>query len=466
MEHHHRHKVGSRQGIWETIEDVWARVQAAMATARTWWSQRRGRAIAPVTDLPVDDAAAVEVLEVERQAIVEAIEVQRQAVEDSQQRVLVDEVRVADLERAIAQESARAQGDEGDQIAAAKASLAAAEQELCVAVENRIACAAPLEVAEATSDLGRPKNNRAVKRSGKDEQAGFTDQAKRTRKRSRTNAVLLEDEASAPVPWLAEQAIAGERMAPRGSFVVPLHPHAPHARVVGALGRLAGIDYESPAAVGQVTAVLMAQAVPAKARGGRWHHVGHGVLSKPNDGKGAVQAWRPDEAMRAARHYLVGIGADPDRHDVLVVLHQQVVQKGDRRKVEEAVHVLWSRRRDDGLIHDCEHQFVADAVGRARWDEAAGIDVGRLGAPEGKSKPVRDGFDALRKRRLCARYRSVDGKDQADCVIPLQGPEHRARLALEGAPDPGSIAGTWTSKPCYRTAVEVRRIAHHLLWGD
>lgn len=463
---YHRHKAASRQGIWETIEEAWTRVRAAMATARTWWSQRRGRAIAPVTDLPVDDAAAVEVLEVERQAIVEAIVAQKQAVEDGQRRVSEDVVRVADLERAIAQERDRAQGGGEDQIAAAKASLASAEEALGVAVENRIACVVPLEAAEAASELGRPKSNRAFKRSGKDEQAGYSEQAKRTRKRSRTNGCLLEEEASAPVPWITEQAIAGERMAPRGSFVVPLQPHAPHARVVGALGRLVGVDYESPAAVAQVTAVLMAQAVPAKARGGRWHHVGHGVLSKPNDGKAAVQAWRSDEAMRAARHYLVGIGADPDRHDVVVVLHQQVVQKGDKRKVEEAVHVLWSRRRDDGLIHDCEHQFVADAVGRARWDEAAGIDVSRLGAPEGKSKPVRDGFDALRKRRLCARYRSVDDADRADSVIPLQGPEHRARLALEGAPDPGSIAGTWTSKPCYRTVVDVRRIVHHLLRGD
>ena len=103
-----------------------------------------------------------------------------------------------------------------------------------------------------------------------------------------------------------------------------------------------------------------------------------GVLSKPNDGTVAVQRWTDQTAMRAARQYLVGQGADPDRHDVVVFVHSQQVQRKDgSTKVEEAVHILWSRNRDDGLLHDNDHAFVSAAVARARYDVYAGIDPAR-----------------------------------------------------------------------------------------
>ena len=50
--------------------------------------------------------------------------------------------------------------------------------------------------------------------------------------------------------------------------------------------------------------------------------------------------------------------------------------------------------------------------------------------------------------------------------IPLQGKEHARRLGAEGHPEPGDIAGTWTPKPCYRSADMIRRILNHLMSGD
>jgi hypothetical protein len=242
---------------------------------------------------------------------------------------------------------------------------------------------------------------------------------------------------------------------------------APHSRVVGALGRFgAEVDWAHPTAIPLALGIFGAQRTPSSKRGGQIKHVAHAVLSKPNDGRQAVQQWTPDTAMRATRHYLVGHGADPDRHDVVVFVHSQVVKRANgSTKVEEAVHILWSRVRDDGALHDLDHAFIADAVGRARYDVYAGIDPARIGMASTESYSVRAGLTALKKRELAARY--VDPRTMRLVErVPLQGRGHAARLGAEGHPEPGDIAGTWTTKPCYRTEKSIRDILNHLMAGD
>jgi hypothetical protein len=181
--------------------------------------------------------------------------------------------------------------------------------------------------------------------------------------------------------------------------------------------------------------------------------VAHGVLSKPLDEQGGIQKWRPDEAVRASRHYLRSQGADPDRHDYIVIVHS------DKR--EESIHVLWNRVRDDGKVHSCENALVAACLGRARWDQYAGIDPSRISAPDGKKKPVREGFKKIRDDSLCAIYKSLDGKEVE--TVPLIGRKHAENLGKEGIPHAGKTGGTWTPKECYRTKEELKEIFFHCL---
>lgn len=281
----------------------------------------------------------------------------------------------------------------------------------------------------------------------------------------RTDAVVRE--ATYPIPWVAQAEIVGERPVVPGEFPVAIPMPATHSRVVGAMGRLGEhVDWSQKESAQLVVKILAAQQIPSSKRGGQVKHIAHGVLSKPNDGTVAVQRWTDQTAMRAARHYLVGQGADPDRHDVVVFVHSQQVRRADgSTKVEEAVHILWSRIRDDGLLHDNDHAFVAAAVARARYDVYAGIDPARIGMASTKSHPVRQGLKALKEKKLHARY--VDPRTMHTVEkVPLQGKEHAQRLGAEGHPEPGDIAGTWTPKPCYRTADMISRILNHLMSGD
>lgn len=276
------------------------------------------------------------------------------------------------------------------------------------------------------------------------------------KRKERLNACtrLLVDESTYPIPWAPEPpTLLGQRTLPKGAFPSEIRVQAPHAAVVGASGKWANVDFTGKNAWREIADLAVTDTPRSKKAGQPVKHVAHGVLSKPLDESGGIQKWRPDEAARAGRHYLRSQGADPDRHDYIVVVHSD--------KHEEAIHVLWNRVRDDGKIHSCENAWVAAALGRARWDQHAGIDPARISVADLKEKPVREGFKKIRDDSLCAVYKSVNGKDVE--VVPLIGKVHAENLAKEGLPDSGRTGGTWTPKPCYRKTEEIRQIMFHCL---
>ncbi len=443
-------------------------VRVAMAKASAWWSShQRGTAIAVLPESPTE---AVNVLRQEEGVL--AVQ-EREWKESAQRRqaraeqaaaelVALERQAVAERERLAALEAAAIQ--EAAERAAADRAIAEAEKAAASARRERDAAQATVARAEQASAPGRARVSRTEKRAKKDKTAGQA-AATTAAARSRTDAIIRE--ATYPVVWVHEPEIAGMRAQPVGMYDQAVPMASPHSQVVGALGRLGSqVDWSASEALEVAAGILDSQRVPSSKRGGQVKHVAHGVLSKPNDGTKAAQLWTGDTAMRAARHYLVGQGADPDRHDAVVFIHSQVAPRSDGTiKVEEAVHVLWSRVRDDGALFDIDYAFVAAAVSRARYDVAAGIDPNRIGMASMKSKPVRDGLSALKKRELVARY--VDQATMRTLErIPLQGRDHALRLGVEGHPEAGDIAGTWTPKPCYRGAVETRRILNHLMAGD
>lgn len=265
---------------------------------------------------------------------------------------------------------------------------------------------------------------------------------------------LLVDESRYPIPWAPEAPpLLGQRPLPKDAFSGEIRVPAPHAAVVGAGGKWSGVDFFNEKAWKVVADLATASAPRSTKVGQPIKHIAHGVLSKPLGEQGGIQKWQLDEAVRAGRHYLRSQGADPDRHDYLVVIHSDYS--------EEAIHILWNRVRDDGKIHSCGNALVAACLGRARWDRYAGIDPARISAPDGKSKPVRDGFKKILDESLCTSYNSISGNDTE--IVPLIGKVHAVNLAKEGAPNADSAAGTWTPKPCYRKPEEIGAIMFHCL---
>lgn len=452
----------------EVVHQVGERIRVALAKASTWWAGRKHH-LSTNEALPDNPAQAVAVLRREEAALAtrehewEASAKRRQARAEQAAAALVVLERQAAAERErLAGLAAAAVREVAEREAAARA-IAVAEGAASTARRRRDAVQVAVATAEQASAPGQARVSRSAKRAKKDATAA---QATATVATARSRTDVITREATYPIVWVREVEIAGVRAQPVGMFDQAVPMAAPHSRVVGAMGRLgAQVDWSGSEALEVAAGILDAQRVPSK-RGGQVKHVAHGVLSKPNNGTKAAQVWTSDTAMRAARHYLVGQGADPDRHDAVVFVHSQVAQRRDGTiKVEEAVHVLWSRVRDDGALFDIDHAFVAAAVSRARYDVAAGIDPERIGMASTKSKPVRDGLKALKKCELGARYVEAGSMRTLERV-PLQGQDHAQRLAAEGHPEAGDIAGTWTPKPCYRGAAETRRILSHLMAGD
>jgi hypothetical protein len=284
-------------------------------------------------------------------------------------------------------------------------------------------------------------------------EAGAAKRSEKRKERLNANTRLLVDESSYPIPWKRETALLGERGLPPGSYASAVQPMAKHAQVVGAGGKWSSVDFSKADAWKAVAEMAELSTPRSKGAGRQVKHVAHGVLSKPLNEDGGVQKWSLPEANRAARHYLRSQGADPSRHDYVVVVHSD--------KTEEAIHVLWNRVRDDGMIHRNDNAWVSSALGRARWDQYAGIDPARISVSDSKEKPIREGFKKIRDDSLCAEYFSVDSEKTE--TVPLIGREHAAALGSEGSPDDGQCAGTWTPKPCYRTKDEVRSIFYHCL---
>ena len=460
----------SRHGfdrIAETVEQVRERVVDALERARDWWRglfDRGGPHLSnPSAELPADDRHVLQVLQAEQVAIQERVK----PLQDHRADFLVvaDEAAAfaTDLERRAAEEGVRMAAEHAASIVTLAAVEEAAAKAAALAHERLAQAQATMAAAEGVTAPGRALIDRTEKRAAKES----PDHAEQTRKKVRNATDLVASEADYPIPWISEVVACGVRPMPAGAFLEPIQLSAPHAQVVGATGQLSAVEWGSRVALDQAAAVISAQRIDTGRVGGQVKHLGHGVLSKPNDGQHAVQKWTPASAMRAARHYLLSQGAQPDDHDVVVFLHSQLVKRGSQVvKIEEAVHVLWSRvRRSDGALHECPQAFIAAVVGRARWDNAAGIDPSRIGMADSPAKPVRDGVKALRGRKLEAVYRDSTSMRIIEHV-PLLGRAHAARLGAEAAPDAGDIAGTWTPKPAYRSATDVWRIFAHCMQGD
>lgn len=308
----------------------------------------------------------------------------------------------------------------------------AAEQAVRIAVCEMADARAAL--ADADRETPRPARERVEPEATAT--VASRDRARRTRD-------LILDEASYPIPWVDADRPAYLRTAPAGAFPVA-ERRSERSAVLGATGRFASIDWTTAQAATQAAAILRSSEPPVKC--GRPPKIlGHLVLALPPSELWAV-ADSTAKGMRAARQALRALGVDPRRHDV-VVFHHSTRKTENGGKNEEALHVLYNRVRDDGALHDCKNAFVAVALGRARWDDAAGFDPERLKNIDQKSQPVRDGLKALKDRSLHAEFK-IDGKVAEK--VALLGREHAAALGREGMPE--GIAGVWTPKPHYGRA--------------
>jgi hypothetical protein len=369
------------------------------------------------------------------------------------------------LERDIAQARQRLVARKRDREAERRMALAAAERDSdrCESTRKQITTlASTIRAAEAHSARGKPRKVRADAIAAR----GKPEYAESVHAKARRRAQLIIGEGLRPIAYLAAPEICGVRSLPACLFAEPLPMPATYSRIVGGAGALADLPWDNPQGLTLAIALLESHRPAAPIQGGQIRHVGHGVLSKPNDPTATVQAWTDASAVRAARCYLVGQGADPDRHTWLAFVHSQAIAKAaGAHKVEEAVHVLWSRVRDDGLIHQNTMAFVSAAVARARYDVAAGIDPGRISMTLSGRQPVRMGLAAVAAGDLHAQY--LDPLTRQPVVtVPLQNDAHLAAVGAEGHPESGDFAGTWTPKPAYRSHVGIHDILVHLSKGD
>ncbi len=248
---------------------------------------------------------------------------------------------------------------------------------------------------------------------------------------------------------------------PPGAFSGLIRCHDSCAVIAGALGQLRCVPWQGEAAdaIRLAAAIFIAQTPLRCLRGKPYRHVAHLVISAPHHYGTFPFRWEKDLAVTMARHALRSQGADPDRHDALMVIHSQRCEHGADHD-EEAVHVLWSRIDRDGRCLSTPHAFVAAHLGRARWDARAGLDPMRVGIGRLCAQPVRRGYELLGQGRLAASYRDLASREQS--AVPLQDIACLAALASEGPPPLGACSGLWTPKPCYRSPAEITRILAHL----
>jgi hypothetical protein len=341
--------------------------------------------------------------------------------------------------------------------------VAKADQDFAVATAEWQSTKDAMKAARRRSDPGRALQPRIDRLC---EGCVTAAQAAALKARHRADLAMICRVGDCPIPWKRERVIAGQRMAPRGCAVEVVQMPAPYSRMVGCLGRLSQVTWSACDAVERAALIFDAQRVPCVKRGGRVKHVGHGVLSKSLAGEEPAQTWTPETAMRAAVHFLIGQGVEPARHDAVVFIHSQWPgPDSTATKREESVHILWCRRRDDGAYHVNPHACVSALISRTRHDNHAGIDPERIGVSVSDTWPVRAGMEHARQRSLSAWYVNPMTGAKID-EVKILGEVVAQRLAAEGRPDDGEIAGVWSMKPFYRTADETRLILRHLTQGD
>jgi hypothetical protein len=298
--------------------------------------------------------------------------------------------------------------------------------------------------AVAVSASCRPQRIRAAGHARQEVNAEKADAlAKRVARRS---AIVLRESMS-PIDWVHEPETGGVRSLVRGALWSPV-PTSDTASIIGGLGSILDrVDVTSPAALDAMTAIFESQAIIRTQGGPTIRHMHHMVLAKPHGTLGAVQTWQPDTGMRAVRHLLANIGLSPNRHDAIVFRHAKNSARPDgTRKIEEALHVVFCRTRDDGAYFQNWHLVVSAAIAQVRYDYHAGLDPMRMPVPSCKAWSLCAGFNHVDAGTLCAQY--VDGTTARLIeTVPLQGPTHMARLAAEGYPEPLDCAGVWTSVP-------------------
>jgi len=271
----------------------------------------------------------------------------------------------------------------------------------------------------------------------------------KTTDQSRVAAKMVAKEALKPVMWL-EPAYRSNR---------EVRFEAPHARLADCEGLLQCVSWGTKRQDAEVIAVFAADMVPITGRGRPVKHVGHIVCARSAD----MIAWTAATASQAAHHALVAIGVDPARHTWMAVLHSQRKGVAGAEKNEEAVHLVYSRIRDDGALHRCDHALVALAVGQSTWDNAAGVDPDRWSGLRGASQPVRDGLKALQNGKMKA-YFTINGEKIE--TVDLCGKEHRTLIGAQGIPELDGAAGIWVPKQGYRTEAELQALWDHLFSGN
>lgn len=192
-------------------------------------------------------------------------------------------------------------------------------------------------------------------------------------------------------------------------------------------------------------------------------HIQHVILAKALTSTGPVQFYTIDSATRQFGHYLAGLGASPHDHDALLFLHSDVTRrKNGTFKIEECLHGVWCRvRRSDGALLINRHQSISARIAQARYDNFAGVNPERIGVSTSYIKEIYAGIEKIKEGTLSADY--VDPSSRAIVEhVPLQGPQHLARVALEGPPIPGDATGIWCPKPGYRDCEDVQRLLTYL----
>lgn len=418
----------------------------------------------------IKERAALERKKRDEAAIIEstriALEEARKAKAQIEAQLAAETAKTEAETKRIADEQAKREADAVSAVARSEDYLTSKKSEhsqASIAASNAIALTRTMagEQREEKPISAAAKERRAKNLAKKGQElapdavweADATKRKEKRKDRLNANTRLLVDESSYPIPWKREETLLGVRPLPPGSFASPIHAAAAHAQIVGAGGRWSAVNFTKKDAWKEIADIAALSAPKAQGPGRQVKHIAHGVLSKPLDENGGKQKWTPEEANRAGRHYLVGQGADPSRHDYVIIIHSD--------KDEESIHILWNRVRDDGKIHRNDNAWVSSALARARWDQHAGIDPARISVSDSKEKPIREGFKKIRDDSLCAVYFSTTSEEIE--TVPLIGREHAKALAAEGAPDEGSCAGTWTPKPGYRSKDEIRAIFFHCM---
>jgi hypothetical protein len=275
---------------------------------------------------------------------------------------------------------------------------------------------------------------------------------------------VVASEAKKVLCFDPELEIFGVTPSPVHAMILPSERGTTHHGIIGLLGSqlIDRVGADCSDAQSLIAAHFDAQRPEQWGHRPTINHIGHAILSKPLTSAGPVQRFTDDMAMRQSAYILAGIGAAFNQHDAVVFLHSELTrQKNGELKLEECIHVVWCLRRYDGLILVNRFQSIAARVAQARYDNYAGMNPERMSVSTNFSKPIYAGIERLKEGTLAADY--VDPKSRAIVEhVPLQGPQHLARIAREGAPIPGDVTGCWIPKPGYRDHADVQRLLTYL----